>query len=506
MIEFDIDAILASAESIVQSGSYMYSKNASCDIVGAIAIMIMRDGMSDDDRALLVAEAAGDTATADLIIDTATMKLPSDTNALVSVSLVSLEPNDANAWFSGVLTSSDSNTSGFRSDTSDTDIQYLSSFLPSSPDTQVLSEYLCHSRHYVTQGTPDTHQWSIDLDYEEASEEGSEEASEEEGGLPIHVSNENSSPTDTELGSSVTGVTRQKQPEAMPTDVAYAEIQVWHNQVEIDAEIDVVAKPQGKSRGRGKGGTKTEWMAKVRSASAESIGGDAMNPIMQQHFLSFAPGGPRRFKHRIKRLVAMGRLSQSFLDYVDTATKTISRDSWMALVSKSAIEGDKPAPGQSSKARNAFDYQWAVLTLNPDKTAPAQIELHLEADAEPICVTVFRAPPAVTKTGTKRKTKASHWLAYHDPYDVHLGARHDAEAAKASRDENAGLINFHPQTQISKMVMDLLMPLHERIVEMEAGIPERVADLEYKLADTLARIRALEGGYLPNGKPRPLWP
>ena len=480
----------------------MYSKNASCDIVRDIAIMIMRDGVSDDDRALLVAEAAGDAATADLIIDTATMKLPSDTNAPVSVSLVSLEPNDLNAWFSGVLTSSDSNTSGFRSDTNDTDIQYLSGLLPSSPDTQVLGEYLCHSRHYVTQGTPDTHQGSIDLDYEEASEEGSEE----EGGLPIHVGNENLSPSDTELDSGVTGVTRQKQPGAMPTDVAYAEIQVWHNQVEIDAEIDVVAKPQDKSRGGGKGGTKTEWMAKVRSASAESIGGNAMNPIMQQHFLSFAPGGPRRFKDRIKRLVAMGRLSQSFLDYVDTATKSISRDSWMALVSQSAMGGDKPAPGQSSKARNAFDYQWAVLTLNPDKTAPAQIEFHLEADAEPICVTAFMAPPPVTKTGTKRKTGASDWLAYHDPCNVHLGARHDAEAAKASRDENAGLINFHPQTQISKMVVDLLMPLHERIVEMEAGIPERVADLEYKLADMLARIRALEGGYLPNGKPRPLWP
>lgn len=253
---------------------------------------------------------------------------------------------------------------------------------------------------------------------------------------------------------------------AMPVrgELAYAAFQVWHN-----------AKA---SR------TVTERVVKIRSAHvSEALGDDEMLAV---HYLAFLRGGPRRLREKISRLIENGKLPTTELANFDRWTEAVAegqpRDALLALVSKSTLQRPQRKPGPSSRTRDAFAGQYAILQLDPAGTAPVRLSLYLNSD-QPIIIDRF-ARPTVTVTGQPRKQRAAGWVAYYDPGGTCLAAKQDAKALNAHWREQRALREFHPASAIGKLMEAYYVPLAEAVIDVR----KRIAGEQ----ETQARLAALE--------------
>jgi uncharacterized coiled-coil protein SlyX len=253
---------------------------------------------------------------------------------------------------------------------------------------------------------------------------------------------------------------------AMPVrgELGYAAFQVWHN--------------ANASR------TVTEWVVKIRSAHvSEALGDDEMLAV---HYLAFLRGGPRRLREKITRLIDNGKLPDTELANFDRWSEVVAqgqpRDRLLALVSKSTLQRQQRKPGQSSRTRDAFPGQYAVLQLDPAGTAPVRLSLYLNSD-QPIIIDRF-ARPTATVTGQPRKQRAAGWVAYYDPGGTCLAAKQDAKALSAHRREQRTLREFHPASAIGKLMEAYYVPLAEAVIDVK----NRIAGER----ETQARLAALE--------------
>ena len=115
-----------------------------------------------------------------------------------------------------------------------------------------------------------------------------------------------------------------------------------------------------------------------------------------------------------------------------------------------------------------FDGQFGQLVLNTEQTAPVRLDLYLNSDT-PVRITEFKAPEETRTYGGMRKAGAG-WYAYYDPHGLNLHARHDAKMAAGLARQQRSLAEFHPMSEVGKMLREIVMPLHERISDLEAQL------------------------------------
>lgn len=243
------------------------------------------------------------------------------------------------------------------------------------------------------------------------------------------------------------------------------------------------------------------WSAKIECYDTEERAKDGAPRIF---YAGFGREAHKR-RYQINQKAKDGRVSDEFAALFDEASRHLEPGQYISIVTKEKHDKATQYQNGRSTAEKHYCHQYAVLTLSPDKKAPAAIDLYLSGDEddEPVSVQKIDAAREITKSGKRRREKASEWIGYYDPDNVLISARQELDAAVAKRQRNGKAAKLDPRNWVGALIAEALAPYEDRLCALEnenrvlreenASLIERVRKSDIDTRDLEKENRLLTG-------------